>query len=751
MKKVLKIFLWTGIAFVAAAAVSAVALKLYFTQERLKSLVSEYSARYLSREVSFGSVSVGLSGFSLRELRVSERPDFSKGEFASAGEVSLRPSLRELFRRRVVIESVSASGLKLRVVELKKDVYNFSDLLEPADPGATADVKKEGEKGGSAPLSVSSLKVRDSAFSYRNAAGDLAVDMKKIDLSASDISPDGLFPVEAELVMDVNSPAFKGSLPAKLKGRVALGGFDVEKGRAEIEKGEISFSGVEVSFKGSLSNLMEPDAKLSISVKPFSLASLKGFIKEPPALALPAAEASADFKLRFTGIDIRSLSFSSGFVRGSLKGSKAWEPEMTYDLSLEVSADLPETDSAALAALLKGFKVPPGLKLPPAKFTAKASLKNGRADISGFSLSNRSFSLSGASRADFGGKELRASGSLKADLKDIAEIAAAAPAMTGPYKPSGSASAALDYSYAGKMSAKGKASLKGLGASFADHVLSGLAGDVNFTMDSASSGKLAGKLDGQDFTASFSAKNLSVHPKAEFEARLAKLVLKDLPAGQSEKKAGTEKKPEEGKPFYSDVSGRVEIGAIEHPNFNCAPVSMSMKLLNISGDMKALDGSASFSAGAGKFSELFVFAGRYPAAKVALTPLLVLRKVSKAAPALKLPDFNNISFEKIEGDYSFDKGLMRLNKSALVSSTADADSSGTVNLPSGKLDMKMNIKLRQDSGVRMTEPLGMLVTGTMDDPKVKADIKSIVKQPAVKKAVEKLTPAAEKMLKKLFK
>ena len=117
---------------------------------------------------------------------------------------------------------------------------------------------------------------------------------------------------------------------------------------------------------------------------------------------------------------------------------------------------------------------------------------------------------------------------------------------------------------------------------------------------------------------------------------------------------------------------------------------------------------------------------------------------------LRLPDFDNVDFDSIQGAYSFSDGLMKLDKSSLTAPVADVSSSGSIDLPAEKLDMKTSVRLKAASGVRMAAPVSMLIGGTFDQPSVKLDLKSLVEQPAVKEAVEKLAPKAEKLLKGLF-
>lgn len=746
MKKLLKTLAWTAAAALVLAAAGAFAARLYFTPARLKALVSGYAESSLHRQVSFDSIGLTFSGISISGLRVSERPDFSKGEFLKAGEFSALPSLAALLRGRLTINSVSASGLSVRVKELPGGAYNFSDLLSQ---GPAAGAPAGGGKAGSGPrLSVSSLKVSGSSFLYTNAAGDLSVALNDINLDASDLSPSGLFPVRADFTLDVKSPYFTGEVPARFSGKADLGGFDPAKGKAEISEASVSLNGIKASFSGSLAGLLEPDARLRVSVAPFSTDALARFSKAVPrGLGLPGVSADADFKLTTKDLKLRSAEVAAGPVKASVSGSAVWSPRFAYSFDVKASAKTPAADSAALRRFAP---VPPGLKLPAADISASARIADGRAAVRSFSLSAGQISADGAAAADFSGKVLRASGSVNAAVKDLAALAAAAPGLAGPYSPSGSARAELAWTYAGKPSVKGRAELSDVGASFAGKKLSGLSGAVDFAADSASSGKLRGKLDGAPFTGSFSVADAFVHPKVRFTLDLASLSLPELPASAAAPAPGTGKAAAPAAPFYADVSGSVSLGAVTHPNFSCGKVSARLDLKNVSPDMRRLSGTASFETGPGKLSGLYKLAQEHKAAKVALYPLLALQKASRLVKTLRLPDFDNVDFDSIRGAYTFSDGLMRLDKSLFTAPVADVSSSGSIDLPDEKLDMKTSVRLKAASGVRMGAPVSMLIGGTFDQPSVKLDLKSLVEQPAVKDAVEKLAPKAEKLLKSLF-
>ncbi|MCX5784527.1 MAG: hypothetical protein NTX59_02455 [Elusimicrobia bacterium] len=748
MKKLVKISLWTGGVLAALALAGALALKIYFTPERVKRLALDYASSNLKREIDFKSASVNLSGFSVAGLRVSEYPDFSKGEFLSAEAVSVRPSLRELiFSGKIKVRSVSADGLKLKVMEIKKDTYNFSDLLSAKGNAGPPAARKS--SAAPAPLGISKLSVKNSRFSYRNFAGDMAVTIKDITLDAKNISPDTLFPLEANFTLDIAMPAFKGSMPVYLKGRAALGGWDPQKGRAEIEHARLSLGALKLEFSGKLSNLMEPEAELKLALKSFSTSDLKPFFPAAPGgIIVPATDADTAFKMTFNDLRLNSLTFKAGPASGALKGALAWNPLFDYSFNAELKAQIPEMDSSELS---KQFPmVPAGFKIPLTDIKVSAAIKPSAADIRSFEAHTKGMDLSGSAAIKLA-PAMQATVKLKAEITDLSRLSKLATALE-PYALIGRAGADLSCGWTGALSVSGRADFSGVGAGAAGRKLSGLKGALDFSKDMIVSGPLSGKLDGEDFKGSFSVKNYTSHPKAVFDFKLAKFAMKDLPAASGGGKDA--KKPPQkpdAQPFYVDLAGAAEVGAIEHPNFSAKAAAFKCDLKNISPDLKELSGVAAFNVGAGKLSELYELAKNNKAAKVALYPLIVLQKASKLAKGARLPDFNNIAFDKIEGDYLFDKGVMKINKSLLTAAVADVSSSGSINLSAETLDMKLNNRLKEASGIKMSAPLTLLVTGTMASPSVKLDIKSVMEQPAVKKAVDNAVKQGSKLLKGLFK
>ncbi|MFA6434912.1 MAG: AsmA family protein [Elusimicrobiales bacterium] len=735
MKKTVRSVVYAGIALLAAGLLAFVALKLYLTPERIKKYALEFASRNLNREIRLADASLSLGGIRLEGLAVSEYPDFKKGEFFTARSIGVRPSFRALLRKEVKINSLSAEGLVLRIAQVKPDAFNFSDLLAPAaGPGAG----KEAAPSGAAPmtLDISAVSVKDSELSYRNLDNSMTVVLKKIDLDISSLSGDEPFPVEAGFELGLKTAFLKGEFPLYVKGRAELAGWNFEKAKAAIEKGRFAMGGVKCEFSGDLTDYFEPDARLALNVKEFSSGDLKRFYPAmPPGILLPAMSVRSDFKMTAKDLVFRTLEIKTGIAQGSLKGRLAWAPAFDYAFSAALKAQLPQMNTSDAAKTFPAL--PGGIKIPAVGLTAEAGLRPGSLNLKSFTLASGPVKAEGSADIDYA-KMLKASGAIKIQDTDLGRAADMLP-MLKDYALSGKAGADLKYAYSSKMSLSGGASFSDLGAKFADRTLSAFKGALSFSNDQITSGPMTGELDGENLKVNFSVRNWTDHPRAALDLTLARIVIKALPASQASgpegRTAAQGKTPTAGKPFCFDLAGKAQIGRIEHPNFLGNNAVFKYDLRNIAEDLK-LSGTASFDIEGGKFSNLYEFAQSFKAAKVALYPVLILQKASKLVKGLPLPDFNNISYTKITGDYLFQDGNMKIQRSDMNSDVADASSTGGINLPAETLDIKINTTLKE--GIKTGAPVVINVKGTFSNPSAKPDIKSIVDQPAIKQGVEKL-------------
>jgi hypothetical protein len=80
------------------------------------------------------------------------------------------------------------------------------------------------------------------------------------------------------------------------------------------------------------------------------------------------------------------------------------------------------------------------------------------------------------------------------------------------------------------------------------------------------------------------------------------------------------------------------------------------------------------------------------------------------------PDFNNITFTELAGDYLFKEGVMTLQDSHLYSDAANVGTVGDIDLPGEKLDLTVTAQ------VARLAPMDIAVTGTFASPKTKAQV-----------------------------
>jgi len=720
---------------------AALALKIYFTPERIRALVTEYAGKNLGREITLDAAALNMRGFSIKNLKVAETGGFKRGEFLAAKEFTVRPDFRALLKKEFRINSIYASGVTVRILQAGKDAYNFSDLLAASGNGAAAK-PSAGVPGKPMEVGIADITVRDSRILYANADRSMTVTLSGLNLKAASLTSAGLFPFEADFTLEVKSPYLSGEFPVYAKGRTALGGWNPQKGRAEIEKATLKAGKISFELKGSLENLVEPDAKIVLRLNTFSSTDLKPYFPSIPArILLPAMETDTVFKLTSRDLLFKKLDFQAGPASGSLKGRLTWDPAFYYYFSADVKAQTPELDTTEVARKFR--EVPKNIKIPLADITASLTLSPAKIQVLSAGISAKSLKVSGSGQFT-PGPAFSASGRATLEAGDVHDLAAMFPALK-EYEVTGKASAGVSFSMSKALDLKGNASFEGLAAKAADMRLSELKGRADFSMDQLRA-EAAGKLDGAALKLAVTAKNFMTHPQVTLNTDLAALKLPaSLPGGPASGGSAAQgtssqasRRTRDEKNFAFDISGKTRLGAIEHPNLRAGETLLTYNLKNVSGDLSGLAGTAAFDVNGGKFSDLYKLAEKSKAAKVALYPLLMLGKASKAAKGIRLPDFNTIAFTKMEGSYLFKDGVMRIQKSSLYADVADADTSGSVDLVSDALDLKISTKLKKASGISLSAPVAMTVKGTFNDPSVKADVKSIIEQPAIKKGVENL-------------
>ena len=202
MKKIFRIILVSGFLFVGLLIFAGVALKIYFTEERLRSLVLPPMSEVLGREVEVASLGLDLfSGIKVAGLVVKEAD--GETDFVVVKEFNLDYSLRPLLERRLEIGRVRIERPVIKVWRNRNGFYNFADLQFLQTGAESAKVKSDEIATGKVPpgalplaLVVQRCEITDAVFSFYDEMGEFPrVDLKanlKSRLDFGDLRPESV-------------------------------------------------------------------------------------------------------------------------------------------------------------------------------------------------------------------------------------------------------------------------------------------------------------------------------------------------------------------------------------------------------------------------------------------------------------------------------------------------------------------------------------------------------------------------------
>ncbi|MCM2305130.1 MAG: hypothetical protein NDJ72_10535, partial [Elusimicrobia bacterium] len=244
---------------VLGAGAGLVALKTMFPEPKARAYAVAAARKQLGRDVRLTRIDAGLTGLHLQGLEVSERPDFSAGTFLSVETFSLRPSWRALLRRKLVVASASADGLKVSVVRGADGSFNYETLASSAPAGAAA---AKAPEDAPAEFNVRRLRVSRGEALYLDKGTGAAWSASELTVALDDFSlaePFGL-----DLSLRLKGKAGERPVDAALAfaGTVHPARGDRVKARLEFKRLSAEQDGLKLSAKGKVSGLDAPEADL---------------------------------------------------------------------------------------------------------------------------------------------------------------------------------------------------------------------------------------------------------------------------------------------------------------------------------------------------------------------------------------------------------------------------------------------------------------------------------------------------------
>jgi AsmA protein len=294
--------------------------------------------------------------------------------------------------------------------------------------------------------------------------------------------------------------------------------------------------------------------------------------------------------------------------------------------------------------------------------------------------------------------------------------------------------------YSGKdVKASGELKFSGLGAALNDISARDVGGTITIkSLDDISSDRIKGLLNGEKFETSLAYKKAGGALNADVFFRMDRLPLKDLNVDEFSKSFKTDSKDSSAKPAAPvekdkpaqagepiNLNADISVGKIENNVFSADNVALKVSLKNLDAQNRA-DGFLTFSSKNGEIKDF----DKLTDAPVILRVILSSLKITnKAFAFLKMKAPSNaggkgaVAYSRIDCAYTLSNGMVSLDKTEIDSDLATVKASGTINLVNEKLKMKLNVHLGK-VGSGGFKPLVINVAGTVSDPSFKPDVAS---------------------------
>lgn len=621
-----------------------------------------------------------------------------------------------------------------------KAAVDFSGKIDPAG----GDPKRMSAE-------IGKLVVSESGYTLKSSGSAAAGPEPKADLQVGLHDEDGeLFSADVQAQPSKDEGFTDAKFSARTKGlsEAALARFGAPAGLrlpAGSAAGRLSVSGEELrvpelevktdagtlSLKAHAKGLRRPkpdvraEAKLKLDLPALKASDLP-WAKLPAGLSLPSTKVTGGLRLEGDDAFLDKLLLQTAAGTAALDGKIADlrgkpRPVLKTDFKLE----LPAFKSSDLPYL----PLPPGLLVP-------ASRVEGGLD---FSLDVARLR---ALRVKAGGTDLEADGVVKglqdkrsADLMlrcrsfVLDELTLVSPATRG-LSLAGKGLFALGVTGPlDKPLLAGKLQFQGLGASVAGLKLAGFTGQATFDERRVDVPNLKGQVAEGLLTMDLTVKDYAKAADIELSAELSHFDLGAFLAAKTAMKppapaSSTAPGQSAARPTPIRAKGRLAIAKLVHPNAQAQDARLSWELEGLTPDFKTLDGWAKLTVAGGRFNDLGLMATQSPILKILVLPVMILQKIGGIGGIRLFPDLNNIDFSELGGDYVFQKGLMNIRDSHLQSEAVNAETKGSIDLPTERLDLVVTAQ------VGRVAPIDIGVTGTFDKPVAKVKFAKFLAEPA---------------------
>ncbi len=284
-----------GVAALVLVALAGVAVfALTFDPNRYKGEIERLAKEHTGRTLSikgdiklafWPSLGAGIGGVSFSEKGSSQ-------EFVSLDSAHASVKVLPLLSGQTIVDSVSLSGFKARIVKGKDGRFNFSDLVEQGGKPAVAGKKPKDEKSTPIVFDIGSVSIERASIAYSDLQAGQEYLLEDLKLKTGRIAQNAEGRLELAMVAKRKSPPLLARL--SLDGRYKL---DAGKLSADVN-GKLDESTIKAKF-----TLAEP-YEFDAAIDRINLDRYLGAAQKPAA---KAAEKSPAKKDEDTPVDLSAL------------------------------------------------------------------------------------------------------------------------------------------------------------------------------------------------------------------------------------------------------------------------------------------------------------------------------------------------------------------------------------------------------------------------------------------------------------
>ena len=315
MKRWLKFLLWGGGLVAVLMIAAGIALKFYFNEARLRSLLLPPVRAALGREVDISSISIDLfRGIKIGGFTVKETD--GKADFIKVKELGLSYSLLPLLEKRLEIGRVWLENPTVNVWRNRDGSFNFSDLkmLRPEPGNITGDNQTKvaiPDNPAAKALPLALVVQRCDITGASVTFVDKLKELPNVNLTADLNTKLDLGNLKPESIKVAGKLEFKLQTEYKSLTPGAVGTIEFDR-RKIVYKVDIKQKNEACTLSGSLSDYLAaiPKLVLNIDSQRLDLAYLAGLGQQLSATG-PAAEKPVSAKAGKPGSAVRAASPSS--------------------------------------------------------------------------------------------------------------------------------------------------------------------------------------------------------------------------------------------------------------------------------------------------------------------------------------------------------------------------------------------------------------------------------------------------------